>query len=76
MPPTPPGVDVDDVLDSEHEAPVDTPAERAYSIRAAVAGVRSTRRFARISLAVAAVALLVAARHGGAGAHRRDRRRR
>jgi len=54
------GLDVEDLVD-EHEAPVDTPAERAYSIRAAVAGVRRTRRFARISLAVAAVALLVAA---------------
>lgn len=54
------GLDVEDLVDDEHEAPVDTPAERAYSIRAAVAGVRRTRRFARISLAVAAVALLVA----------------
>ncbi|MEK6229719.1 MAG: trypsin-like peptidase domain-containing protein [Actinomycetota bacterium] len=55
------GIDVEDLVDEEHEAPVDTPAERAYSIRAAVAGVRSTRRFARMSLAVAAIALLVAA---------------
>ena len=46
------GIDVEDLADEEHEAPVDTPAERAYSIRAAVAGVRSTRRAARVSLAV------------------------
>ncbi len=54
------GVDPDELTEQAGDPPVATPAGRAYSIRAALASARKTRRSARRSLLIAIAALLVA----------------